>query len=449
MFRHILVSLDGSPLAATTIRYAVALAHTADARIGLLAVVEPFPAHDGIPNAADQEGDERRVTESAAYLESVALPLRTRGLAVTTAVRHGNPAEAILDATEAEDCDLVVMGTHGRTGLERVRMGSVAQHVLRHAIVPSLIVPPANGNTPTGDDGAITVITVPLDGSPLAEAALPIAADIAAALSVPLTLFRVIPSIMAQAAGWGVGYEGYYPITEEMQRAEETAVTAYLAAVAAPLRAGGLTVETVWRRSVTAAADESIAAYLPATGIAVMASHGRGGVMRWVLGSTAEGVLDHAPCPILIVRADATTSGEHAGNRVHAVQGAEYAAHESQSAANAPTDVCSCNGSLKCAHHQGQDASHTDGRRHVMTSAITSQAGAATTPTDREIAAAVTNTIARDLPIPIPHLDISVHHGSVTLRGSVTDNLDGYAAENAARRTKGVQSVVNQITNIQ
>ncbi len=148
--RHILVPLDGSHLTAA-LPYAVALARAADARISLLAIVESPPERAGLPSAAEQEGDERRVTESTAYLESVAIPLRARGLAVTTVVRHGNPANEILADSEDEECSLIVMSTHGRTGLERVRVGSVAQHVLRHAVVPTLVVPPGNDPSTQGD----------------------------------------------------------------------------------------------------------------------------------------------------------------------------------------------------------------------------------------------------------------------------------------------------------
>ncbi|MDQ2784809.1 MAG: universal stress protein, partial [Chloroflexota bacterium] len=197
-----------------------------------------------------------------------------------------------------------------------------AQHVLRHAIVPTLVVPPGNGASIEGD-AVITAVTVPLDGSPLAETALPIAARIATALSAPLTLLRVIPSLTYLASsGWGVGYSTYYPVSEENEHDEETAVEEYLEAIATRLRAPGLVVQTEWAHSVTNRAEEMITASLAKrpTGIAVMASHGRGGVLRWALGSTAEAVLDQSPCPILIVRAGATTSAGHEGAPVRAVQ---------------------------------------------------------------------------------------------------------------------------------
>ncbi len=311
MITHILVPLDGSRLAATALPYALALARAADARISLLSVVEFPPERAGMPSAAAREGDGRHVTESTAYLESVATAVRADGLAATTVVRHGNPASEILAASEDEGCSLIVISTHGRTGLERLRIGSVAQHVLRHAIIPILVVRPGD-DAATEGAATIAAITVALDGSGLAEEALPIATRIATALSIPLTLLRIIPSLTSLAStGWGAGYAAYYPVTDEMVADEDQGVREYLEAVATRLRAPGLDVQTRWEHSVTSRAAEMIAAALakqPA-GIAVMASHGRGGVLRWALGSTAEEVLDQSPCPILIVRAGTTAAG--------------------------------------------------------------------------------------------------------------------------------------------
>jgi len=311
MLRHILVPLDGSQRAATAVPYAVALAHGRDAQITLLAVVAPLAAPGGRPSDAAREGDERQVTESTAYLDAVATAIRTPDLAVVTVIRHGNPASAILDYAEESACALVVMGTHGRTGLARARVGSVAQHVLRHAVSSTLVVPPARGIAPTGVV-AITGITATLDGSPLAEAALPVAARLAATLAVPLTLLQVTPALPPMAYGaygvWGGGYDSYYPESAAQEAADDHAIADYLTGVATRLRAPGLDVGTRAERSSTSQTAELLAATLAEQplGLAVMASHGRGGVLRWALGSITEGVLDQAPCPILVVRAGTT-----------------------------------------------------------------------------------------------------------------------------------------------
>ena len=322
--RHrVIVPLDGSRRSAAVLPYAVALAHATDARISLLAIVEPLSLHSGLPSAASLEDDERHVAVSSAYLESVATPLRAQGLAVTTVVRHGNPASEILADSEEEEGSLIVMSTHGRTGLERLRMGSVTQHVLRHAIIPTLVVPPGDGE-PVEGAATIAAVTVTLDGSPLAEEALPFATSIARALAAPLRLLRVIPSLTYPAAGWDAGDGTYYPLSEELAREEDRAVEAYLETVAARLRETGLEVRTAPERGVTGGVEEHIAADLARQpmGLAVMASHGRGGVLRWALGSTTEAVLARAPCPILIVRAGATTSAGREQVPTHAVQNA-------------------------------------------------------------------------------------------------------------------------------
>lgn len=161
--------------------------------------------------------------------------------------------------------------------------------------------------------GAIGEVTVTLDGSPLAEAALPVAAHLAESLAAPLTLLRVLPRVVSPA------YEAAavappLPI-EELERAGEAAAQEYLARIAARIRKPSLAVRTVWRQSGDRPPDERITDYLTArpTPIAVMASHGRGGVLRWALGSTVERVLTSAPCPVVIVRAGTVAADEGGG----------------------------------------------------------------------------------------------------------------------------------------
>src|SRR4051794_3562261 len=165
--RRILVPLDGSRHAAAALPYALALATATGARIILLAIVEPPQQHAGLPSHAGQENDARQVALNTAYLDAIATSLRGGGLTVEAVLRHGDPASTIVDASAEEGGAIVVMGTHGRRGLERLRMGIVAQRVLRHAAIATLLVPPGAAGS-AGGAATIAAITVTLDGSALA-----------------------------------------------------------------------------------------------------------------------------------------------------------------------------------------------------------------------------------------------------------------------------------------
>jgi nucleotide-binding universal stress UspA family protein len=296
MDRHILVPLDGSRRAAAALPYAVTLARATDTAIRLLAV-------------APQGRGGQRAAACTTYLDAVAATLRSDSTAVTTAVRQGNPAHEILAASGSEGCALIAVSTHGDTGLERLRMGSVAHHVVRHATIPVLVVRPTD-EAATEGAATITQITATLDGSDFAETALRPAALIAAALGIPLRLLRVIPNVLFTAEEWDAGWGGWYPESEAIEQDEERWVAEYLDATAARLRSPGLEVRTEWQHSVTNRAAETIAAVVEEepTGLVAMASHGRGGVLRWAIGSTAEETLDRVRCPILIVRSGAAAT---------------------------------------------------------------------------------------------------------------------------------------------
>lgn len=144
-------------------------------------------------------------------------------------------------------------------------------------------------------------ITVPLDGSELAERALPTAKELATLYSAPIHLLRVIDFTRLESFGpYGLGME--YTSVEPIVASEEAAAAAYLADMEVSLTEQGFTVTTELRRGVVV--REVIDAMKP-DDLTVMASHGRGGVSRWLLGSVAEEVIRHAPAPVLLVPARA------------------------------------------------------------------------------------------------------------------------------------------------
>ncbi len=136
MYKKILVPLDGSKLAEAVLPHVREMAKILDAELILLrvALAHPLPGIDPI------EAEVRVVEEATAYLEEMEGRLKGEGLHVSTAVRYGRAAEEILEHAKDNRVDLIAMSTHGRSGLGRLLMGSVAETVLRHASVPVFLV---------------------------------------------------------------------------------------------------------------------------------------------------------------------------------------------------------------------------------------------------------------------------------------------------------------------
>lgn len=300
MFEQILMPLDGSRVAASALPVATTLARAFPSRLILLSVVEPVTGGPTVPDADKRAANERETTLATAYLERVATPLRGEGITVTTAIRAGDPADSIITAAEAEGHALIVIATHGRSGIQRLRLGSVTRHIIQQATVPTLVVgaTEADATSPR----AVSEIVVTLDGSEVSEVALAPAAQLARALGSPLTLLRVVPSLIYAASRWGGESVWIPPI--ETEEAVDAAAMEYLVQVAAPIRQQGQEVQTLVQRSVTDRAEWVILDYLSARPavIAVMSSRGHSGVRRWVLGSTTEAVVTQPPCPVLVIR---------------------------------------------------------------------------------------------------------------------------------------------------
>jgi nucleotide-binding universal stress UspA family protein len=141
MFKRILVPLDGSPLAEAVLPPVQELAKALGAEVFLVrAATTPVVS---MVDPVKEEVD--AVQKAEAYVAEVAGRLRTGGIAVHTAVRCGDATDEILGHIGDNAVDLVAMSTHGRSGLSRVVLGSVAEHVVRHATVPVLLLRAQSG----------------------------------------------------------------------------------------------------------------------------------------------------------------------------------------------------------------------------------------------------------------------------------------------------------------
>lgn len=236
------------------------------------------------------------------YLMDQAMRLREAGLDAEIMVRFGPAPDVIVEAAERIHSTLIAMATHGRSGLRRWALGSVADRVIRAAPVPVFVV---RGGAPTPRaDFAFKQIMVPLDGSPIAAQALPLAAELATHAQAELTLIQAVtPTIESYPLPLGQPMTQYTVLLPALR--EKAA--ADLAGAASELRAQGLPVKTLVEIGYPAEVivDE---AEKRAIDLIVMATHGRSGLRRWALGSVAGKVLHAATTPLLLIRAQARSS---------------------------------------------------------------------------------------------------------------------------------------------
>jgi nucleotide-binding universal stress UspA family protein len=292
MFKNILVPLDGSPVSEAALPSARALAARTGGRLILVRA-----AHVQRP-MADGVNQQRAITEAEKYLSAQAKELATYGFEVETGLPFGGSAASwILEEIDLRHADMVIMATHDRIGPDRWIHGSVAEAVVGHADVPVLLIRPTHAaQLAERVTGERPVLVVPLDGSVLAEGALPWAREFAATFAGHIVLVGVVPQPgdLDAVSGGVMSYVG-----DDHKRLQAEAED-YLNGIASQLTADGLSVAVAVRsgnpaQQIAATASEHTAAAV------VMASHGRTGIVRSILGSVAGETLHHSPCPVMLI----------------------------------------------------------------------------------------------------------------------------------------------------
>jgi nucleotide-binding universal stress UspA family protein len=223
-------------------------------------------------------------------------------------VRTGDPATEILLAAEELGCDLIVAASRGRGAIGRLAFGSVADRLTRAATVPVMVVRPVDAAAEIGP-ALIRRMLVPYDGSEHAKEAFPVAISLAARLGAPIHVVRVItPTSYTPLAG---PMEPFYSpqVLDEMLGEIEAEAKSSIDAAVAELGARGAAVTGEVRTGVPAATLQELSLQ---GDLIVMTSHGRSGMMRWLLGSVAEQLVREGPVPVLLVpaRARADASAE-------------------------------------------------------------------------------------------------------------------------------------------
>jgi len=299
MYSKMLIPLDGSKTAEKVLPYARYLAGKLKVPVELLAVIDIAEMATHISAEKARYLDtliEDGVRASTTYLRGIATTFPEAK--VTCTVEKGRAEDSIIEKGEADPALLITMATHGRSGLNRFLLGSVAEKVLRGSANPLLLVRAADEAKGVGE-ARLTSIIVPLDGSELAESVLPMVATMAKLLDLEVVLFRAFHIPYNAYAG----DDSYTVNYDELIASVRDESNEYLEKKVAEVKKLGVAKVTALTKEGFAG-DEIIAlGRKTPDNLIAMCSHGRSGVRRFVLGSVTETVVRHSGDPVLVVRA--------------------------------------------------------------------------------------------------------------------------------------------------
>lgn len=315
MFQHILVPLDGSSLAEQALPIAARLARKMRSSIVLLRTsslnVEygPYFSQAGLMRGAMIEDE---LARAKSYLENIAQLQMLAGIETTIAAVPGIPAISILSYVDANAIDLVIMGSHGLSGLKLWMLGSVTSHVCRHCTAPVLVV--REDQHLCQDESSPLRVLVALDGSPFAEAVLEPVIHLTSALTAPyqgtlhLTQLVRLPTYEDELI-----YRQANIDINTMRKSAVLDAGQYLQAIEAKLQdslATQLKVNITWTTEEcedVATTLLHIAEHGDASGkttgcnLLALTTHGRNFLQRWTIGSVADRMLHENRLPLFIV----------------------------------------------------------------------------------------------------------------------------------------------------
>jgi nucleotide-binding universal stress UspA family protein len=293
MLRRVLVPLDGSGFAESALPVAIAIARKNDGELHLVTVLEA-------PTLALAELARSERARAEEYLDSLTARLReVWSVPIRASVRAGFVVGELAAVATDWEADLIVMSTHGRSGLSRLWMGSIAERCVRTAICPTLLVRPSE-TEPLDLSRAPepTRIVVPLDGSDYAERAIPFGVALSIAFSVPTLLMRVLnqPRGIELASN-----PEAMAIVRNLRAEDRERARDYLNARVEGLRRTGLEAFSVLIDELgpaEAIVDRDAGDWV------VITTNGLGGLERVLFGSVADKVVRSSRQPLLVIPPD-------------------------------------------------------------------------------------------------------------------------------------------------
>jgi nucleotide-binding universal stress UspA family protein len=302
MFQRILVPVDGSTFSEHAIPYATSIAAASQARLELALVhihYRPITADLSLQRAIDEWERDHRHRE-ADYLHELAGRVEADcGRTVDPVMLNGDIVPALEREVKQMGVSLVVMTTHGRTGLERAWLGSVADALVRHVDAPVLLIRPSD-DEPLRDDGAphFRHVLIALDGSRLAERAIAPARALAHTEGARITLLRIIAPPRGVTSPF---LPHAVQIAREQTAEREREARAYIDRLVQQLELEGVDASgQVLRDPQPAHAIVQYAAGHDDVDLIALGTHGRGPLRRFVLGSVTDEVAREADVPVLV-----------------------------------------------------------------------------------------------------------------------------------------------------
>ncbi len=297
MYKRILVALDGSQISEGVLPYARSFAKGLKIPVELLHVADPDTL---IPPLLAKPGRHYDVLtaerkDRSEYLKEVGASFPDPK-EVDCSVRIGKASEMIVDSAAAYADTLIAMATHGHSGVKRWLLGSVADKVL-HATASPLLLVRTTEEMKGSETRLLRTVLLPLDGSELAEKAIPEVVELAREMDLEIVLVRVYALATPAHA------DSYTPNLEQLWEQIRKEAEDYLGEKARQLQGQGFgKVSTVSVEGDAAEKIIDLARERPQSLVA-MCSHGRTGVGRWVLGSVTDRVVRHSGDPVLIIPA--------------------------------------------------------------------------------------------------------------------------------------------------
>lgn len=291
--KRILCAIDLSDVSEPALACAVSLGRTFGANVTALHVFDPWPPVGPLMAAREPwqpESDARAATTRELHTMLARFAVAGSGPHLQTA--EGNASVEIVRQARERDADLIVMGTHGRSGFDRFALGSVAEKVLRKSPCPVLTLPP--GAAPLTREVAFRIILCPVDFSPDSAQALDFAVALASRVDGTVTALHIVEALDGEPDPGTPAYIAEF--RRQQRRAAETRLLELIATHAGTARVAGVVALGRPHREILRVAAEQ------ASDLIVMGVRGRGPIDLTLFGSTANQVVRRATCAVLTIR---------------------------------------------------------------------------------------------------------------------------------------------------